>query len=62
MIYKAKPNGKLCRSCIYFKRQNDNWGCCDYISMTGRSRAFKNRERLFGIGECDKYEKKEDNK
>ena len=52
---EAKPNGSVCKSCVYFKRANDTWGCCDYIGVTGQSRAFRMGRQLLNLGECDKY-------
>ena len=55
-MHNIKPNCDLCRSCYYFRRQNDNNGCCDYIGIELHSRIFDdNGKRKLTSNECDKY-------
>lgn len=55
-MYDIKPNCALCKSCDYFKHQNDTWGCCDYIGVTQHSRIFDDKgKRRLPVDKCDKY-------
>ena len=55
-LLKVSPNCNTCKKCIYYKRQNDTCGCCDYIGVEGHSRMFDDKGNYrIAIGTCDKF-------
>ena len=61
-LYNIAPYCARCEKCVYYKHQNESYGCCDYIGVENHSRIFddKGKHRL-KKGTCDVYKERRKN-